>query len=130
MSVEPAYFHFTCRHGHDRIGEAGTLLPACQLTDVIPEAWWPSRFVWLTDLPVPPLAALGFQRQSGGCDHLAHRYRVTDASTVRAWTQVRRGLVRTRSVLEDLPGVKLRHWYVSTLPVPVVLDDVRVYTAG
>lgn len=115
-------YHYTCEHRYAQIGDPGTLLPAYRLADTL-EGWWPSRFVWLTDLSVPDRYALGLDTGRGACDRTGYRYRVTDETGVRAWTDVRRGLIRVRSVLEDVPGVRLRHWFVSTLPVPVALDQ-------
>lgn len=115
-------WHYTCDHRWALIGDVGELLPAYRLTDVLGD-WWPARFVWLTDLSVPDRTALGLDVHKGACDRTTYRYRVTDETGVRPWTDVRRGLVRTRHVLEDVPGVRLRHWYVSPLPVPVVLDQ-------
>lgn len=115
-------WHYTCEHRWADIGTTGELLPAYRLTDRLAESWWPARFVWLTDLTVPDRSALGLRTGKGSCDRTGYRYRVTDETGIRPWTDVRRGFVRTRHHLENAPGVRLRHWFVSPLPVPVEYD--------
>jgi hypothetical protein len=115
-------YHYTCDHGRAAIGEAGELLPAYRLTDAVPEHWWPARFVWLTDLRVPDRYALGLNQVTLKCDRTTHRYRATDERGVVPWIEARKGFRRSRHLLEDAPGVMLRHWYVCPIGVPVVLD--------
>ena len=106
-------YHFTCSHGRALIGSPGVLEPH-----------W--GFVWLTDLARPPREAVGLTSQILDCDRMEFRYRATANGTVVPWTTVRRRYPREWvEGLESAPGALLRHWYVSPVPVPAVLDQGR-----
>lgn len=134
----PDLWHYTCEHSHLLLGRTGVLLPGCMLTgatDVRADRVLPfqTSLVWLTDLALPNRDALGLSMLYLTCDRTAHRYRVEDVTDVVAWVDVRRSMVlrgMTDAVesLEDVPGVQPRHWFVSTQPVPVAYDPVRVTT--
>lgn len=113
-------YHYTCDHGYAALGDAGNLVPAYDLAPDRLEQWWPARLVWLTDLAVPDRDALGLTRRIARCDRTAYRYRVTDEADVSPWIRVRRSFPAEE--LEWQAGVRPRHWYVSGVPVPVVLD--------
>lgn len=128
-------WHYTCAHGREAIGESGVLLPACQLVAddkraELVASWWPSTVVWLTDLRVPLRAALGLTSVALSCDRTAYRYRVLDPAGCVAYTPFyRRSVLRAgHSVvpLENVTGVRPRHWWVSTIPVPVEFDPAPV----
>ena len=121
------YWHYTCDHSREAIGEAGTLVPARLLNPTLPEWLWVGSFVWMTNLPHALAVSLGLTRHLIDCDRTAHRYRVTDDRDVQPWRDVRRQYTgevdaTLRDALESEPGIRLSHWYVSTEPVPVVLD--------
>lgn len=120
MTAPVTLWHYTCEHGYAGIGDRGQLWPAYALTNRIPPEWWPARLVWLTDLAAPDRAGLGLTSAVSACDRTAYRYRVTDDLDVIPWVRVRRQF--PADVLEDLPGTRPRHWYVSSNPVPVILD--------
>jgi hypothetical protein len=118
-------YHYTCQHGRDAIGEAGTLLApeqvqpghAARLPPHMRELSW---FIWLTDLDVPHRDALGLTSHSLACDRTRYRYRVADTSHARRWTQLRSschpGMVEA---LESAPGAMPAHWWIATHPVRV-----------
>jgi hypothetical protein len=118
------YWHYTCDHGHQRIGDAGLLLPLASLTDK--PTPWQGRIIWLTDLAYPYRDALGLTSQILSCDRTAHRYRITDNRQIVPWTLVARDLSREqRDELELARGARPRHWYISMDPVAAVYDPVR-----
>lgn len=114
-------WHYTCTHSRSRIGVVGLLVPARQLVDGTLDDYWPSAFVWLTDLSVPSRDVLGLTSNYQRCDRTAYRYRVTDTQHVHPWVTVRR-TVPDAELLEAITGCRPRHWFVSTEPVPVELD--------
>jgi hypothetical protein len=122
----PVLWHYTCRHSARKIGPAGILYPAGQLLGR--SLHWPGSLVWLTDLPTPNRDALGLTSHALDCDRTEHRYRATDTLSCRPYTDLRRALPDDawRLSLETAPGARLRHWWVSLEPVPVVLDERRV----
>lgn len=122
MSDLPCLYHFTCEHGRSALGDAGALIPACELTG----KWmpWPGRYVWLTDLVVPMRGALGLTQRITLCDRTAHRYRVTDTTGVVPWHVAARGEPR-RWELEDNPDTRPMHWFVSLAHVPVEYDPLQ-----
>lgn len=116
-------YHYTCDHGHQAIGAAGSILPGARLTDR--PTPWPARFVWLTDLERPLRQALGLTSYVLSCDRTRFRYRATDTSMVAPWWAVARHLPReVREELEGAVGARPAHWYVSAEPVPVVFDPL------
>jgi hypothetical protein len=121
-------WHFTCEHAYARIGDTGLLRPAVQLRPTRLGAWWPAWYVWLSDLGYPDRVALGLAAvKAHSCDRTAYRYRVTDETLVKAWVAARKAHpTRLRLALEG-PGSRPAHWFVSTDPVPVVLDQRSRY---
>lgn len=124
----PTLWHYTCAHGYARLGVSGHLHAAY---DLIPEErhgrlMWMASFIWLTDLPTPNSDALGLTRFLIACDRTKYRYRVTDDSDVFPWMEVRRVLPRDwLDDVETLTGVRPRHWWLATKPIPVVYDPAR-----
>lgn len=116
-----ALWHYTCHHGWAALGNVGELVPARNLTDRIPPGWWPGDFVWTTDLAAPIRDALGLTMELAACDRTRHRYRVTDPATCTPWVDVRH-VFPDAHLLENAPGARPRHWWVSPLPVPAVYD--------
>lgn len=120
-------YHFTCDHARRRLGDGGMLLPAWDQVppgarrDALPPS---ASFVWLTDLDVPIPGVLGLTSDLLDCDRTAHRYRVVASSgPVVPWTAARKRLDPVFLDQLEQPPAMLRHWFVSTLPVRVVLDD-------
>ena len=110
-----ALYHYTCDHSHGLILAEGVLRPR--------PGYLPRPLVWLTDLPTPNRDGLGLTSHTITCDRTAYRYRVTDDSRVLPWLEVRRDFPRVLvNDLESVPGVRLRHWFISEDPVPVVFD--------
>jgi len=77
-------------------------------------------------MPTPNRDALGLTMALTHCDRTAYRYRVTDRTHAMRW-MFARSAIRADLVaeLEAAPGVRPRHWYVSTVPVPVEFDPWR-----
>ncbi|MDF9718126.1 hypothetical protein, partial [Nocardioides sp. ChNu-99] len=57
------------------------------------------------------------------CDRTRHRFRVTDPDALTHWIRVRRSHPWALD-LETAPGARLMHWWVATVPVPVIYDPV------
>jgi hypothetical protein len=116
-------WHYTCEHAADKIGERGVLLPGAELNKDLPEWLWWANYVWLTDLPAANRGALGLTSYAIECDRTEYRYRVLDARHVRSWISIRRTLSHPEDVEDATLDGRPAHWYVSTHPVPVVLDQ-------
>ncbi|MFC9432776.1 hypothetical protein [Nocardia sp. NPDC057030] len=118
-------YHYTCQHGHDAIGEAGTLLAPEQVqpghaTRLPPHMRELSWFIWLTDLDVAHPHALGLTRRYLSCDRTRHRYRVADTCDARRWIDLRASChPEMVAELESAPGAMPVHWWAATHPVRV-----------
>ena len=112
-------YHYTCGHAASLIRVAGWVVPHRQIQ--FPDK---PELIWLTDLDVPEREGLGLTSYSLHCDRTEHRVTVSAfAHDVWPWTAYarERGLSRAyRSVVEDCPGVMPMHWWVATVPLPVV----------
>jgi hypothetical protein len=131
-------YHYTCEHGHNEISETGKLLPLADLIDPVMADRLPlSSFIWLTDLSYPLRGALGLGMQLVGCDRTRYRYRVCESGLVALpWAQARRELddesdpqrsalaLAWARMLEESPGARPRHWFVTRQPVHVEFDPV------
>lgn len=106
-------WHFTCRHLGALIGVRGVLTPH-------PHPMLGVAVVWLTDLDVPDVDALGLTSTTLGCDRTAVRYRVTGGETL-SWSEWAESAHVDRRVRSELTfGRRPRHWFVSTAPVSVL----------
>lgn len=120
-----ALWHYTCDHGRRAIGERGSLIPAAARPGVGNLSPWTALLVWMTDLDVPVRDGLGLTSHTLTCDRTVYRYRVTDPADCLPWMVVRHSLSPAyRDGVERAPGALPRHWWVSPLPVPVVLDQL------
>ena len=118
----PTLWHYTCDHGHAVLGAgAVSLVPGHRLSAITPVYWWPSRFVWLTDMAVPAREPLGLTSHALDCDRTAHRYRVTDTADCVKWLIARRPFRHEAHILET-PGTRPAHWWISGVPVPAEYD--------
>lgn len=126
---KPTLWHYTCDHGHHALGyDHATLLPAASLVlahngrHQLAES---AHLIWMTDLDRPITDALGLTSLLLRCDRTQYRYRVTDTTSCEPWWQVARRLpTHVRMALEQSPGARPAHWWVSFLPVPVVFNPV------
>lgn len=110
-------YHYTCGHTRVKLGSrTATLRP-----NTVPGLMSP--LVWLTDLDKPIADALGLTSLLLLCDRTEHRYRVTDNTSAARWISVRRRHP-LRHALESAPGARPMHWWVSSLPVPVIYDPL------
>ena len=124
-------WHFTCAHGRGALGESGVLLPGRVHSPEQPWAElgplsWMADVVWLTDQP-DGIGTMLEVRTMTKCDRLAHRYRVTDETSVQRWVRWAHDVridATTRWGLEhaDLSAIPTS-WWLSQQPVPVVLDE-------
>jgi hypothetical protein len=119
----PAHlFHFTCTHCAPLIARDGVLVPITdQLTRALPPEVLP--LVWLTDLPRPDRDGLGLTSVALHCDRTAARFTVARTADTVPWWEWRRAHPATRAVarvLEETPGARPAHWWVSERPVPIV----------
>jgi hypothetical protein len=109
-------WHYTCDHGATGIRRDGFIRPN-------PNPFLGAALAWFTDLNPPDREALGLTSTMLHCDRLAHSFEV-DSEAVQPWIEARRDLLRTAKkfvlTLESAPGAMPAHWYVSTVPVPVV----------
>jgi len=112
-------YHFTCDHGHRRIGRWNCLL--------IPQGPHPLlnhiRVIWLTTLAEPDQETSGLGRVRTTCDRMAFRYVVTDLSACRPWlASAERAAVAADSieVLESYGDPE--HWWITDSTVPAKWD--------
>jgi hypothetical protein len=121
--VADVLYHYTCAHSLKGIRREGKLTPNPH------PLLGGLELVWLTDLDIPDIGALGLTSHIIKCRRT--EYRIT-AGGVEAlhWPEFARQLRRTTgdrqilagvNALEGAPGVLPMHWWVSTWPVPVVL---------
>jgi hypothetical protein len=113
-------FHYTCHHYIKIIGRHGTLMPRDQ------PVLGGHKLVWMTDLAIPDRNGLGLTSHLLGCDRMAFRYVVTDASCVIPWKEARFSFGPLAMFLEMSDGAMPEHWFVSHTSVPAKLD--RSYT--
>lgn len=123
-------YHFTCDHGRLGLGDGGMLLPPKRLIRQLPvvPSWQRRMFdlIWMTDLERPNRDGLGLTSYSLGCDRTQYRYRVTQTVAVDRWFDVRRDFpAKYRDELEWNTGALPAHWFVASMPVPVVFDPVN-----
>ena len=105
-------YHFTCDHHLAGILNDGQLRPHRH-------PMLGRSLVWLTDMAEPDAWALGLTSRFLSCDRTAHRFRVTDTSTCRRFSTLKR---LPSDVVADLVRFgKPARWWFSTRPVPVVL---------
>ena len=124
-------YHYTCEHGHAALSRAPLLLPSRvhspRAADRIPrDLAWMLDVVWMTDLDEPMPESTGLTSRGIVCDRTAHRWRVVDEQNVELWVRWLRAHRVQPAVVEALhsgPHALPMHWYVSELPVPVVLDE-------
>jgi hypothetical protein len=126
------FYHYTCDHGHEEIGDSGHLKPLSALVGPASYASWSkwqlpmAELIWLTDLNEPIRDGLGLTMKQSTCDRTRHRYRAVGYLPAR-YTAIRRDLPkRLRDDLESVPGVLPAHWWVAWTPVPVVYDPIVV----
>lgn len=126
MTDLPTLWHYTCDHGRQGLGPAGTLLALAQLEPErsLQAPYDLARLVWLTDLDTCWPEALGLTSRSISCDRTLYRYRATDQAGVTWWPRMRRQVdPYVRQALESAPGARPMHWYTALGgTVPVVYD--------
>lgn len=111
-----ALYHYCCSHSRADIGKRGVLRPHYQ-------PYLDRSLIWFTDLAEPDREGLGLTSTIIACDRTEFRYRVTDERTClpfSAWWQAERIDPLVVSEL-TFPPKRPKHWYVSEVPVPVVL---------
>jgi len=124
-------WRYVCECEHQALRREPVVRPAsdridpAQLARLSSELHAQTMFAWFTDLTEPDAAALGLFRHTVGC-RLRFRWLVV-AMVPRPvpYLSVRSGLpLWTRHAIEDEPGVELRHWFVSRVPMPVRYDPI------
>lgn len=107
------FYHYTCDHGRQGLGDIGVAVPAWHLTR---DRWfWTAEFLWLTDLPEPDAEMLGLTQRRLRCDRTAHRYVVARSGAVVPWLDVNHP---NAWELAEAGGDPAR-WFVSTVPLAV-----------
>lgn len=135
-------WHFTCGHSKPGIDQHGEVWPGKVVRErlrhpdqpVLPrnrELPWNCDYAWFTDLPslAGDLAKWAVvmhpdDQTLTACDRTVHRYRVLDPDPCVWWpvgVRLHR-LQLVRHQLELAPRAMPRHWWISTVPVPVVYD--------
>ena len=112
-------YHYTCAHSVNGIRRDGKLRPNRHpLLDM--------ELVWLTDMEVPDLYALGLTSHLIRCRRTEFRAVCGDVGALH-WPVLARELRRLHgdmrsgvAALESAVGVRPMHWWVSTGPVPVL----------
>lgn len=108
------FYHYTCTHGRDDILKTGVLQPG------------PDGLLWVTDLDVPVRDALGLTSKILECDRTEHRFKINDPEGIIPYVEFRKQLPEELIfMLELVPGVMVRHWYISTIPRAADLAPLR-----
>jgi hypothetical protein len=111
-------YHYTCDHGRDALGDEGWLRTGHALNPKTSHLWQ-AGYIWLTDLSVPIKDALGLTSNFIHCDRTEHRYLIDPAfEYVTPYMSIRKHLsFAKRMQLEESPGARPMHWYVTRVPV-------------
>lgn len=108
-------FHYTCRHSLSGLKLDGRLLPHAH--PLMPDT---EPMVHLTDLDYPMRDALGLTSRIIRCDRTEFRVVVETDAAVH-WPVFARTIPRSARVeLESAEGARPIHWYIATVPVPIV----------
>lgn len=114
----PQLFHFTCDHGHRRIGRYNAL--------IIPQVEHPIcgwKICWFTTEAVPDREATGLAAVETTCDRMAHRYLIEAGSLCVPWLGSPWRSQAPKSFLADLEEYgDPEHWYVADVPVKARWD--------
>jgi hypothetical protein len=114
----PLLYHFTCDHAAGSIVACGALVPYPHL--LLPRL---APLVWLTTQSDPDPNDLGFVGIT--CDRMAHRFQVIDTTTCEQWwtlcEQVPQYALPARALWQLENGRRSETWWISRVPVPVVL---------
>jgi hypothetical protein len=121
-------YHYTCQHGRDAIGTAGTVQPlamwAPQAAQRLAEPLrWMTELAWFTDLAQPDREGLGLTMLTSPCDRTAYRYQAVELAGVVRWLDVWRDYRPHAVLLHLADGVRPGAWWVAREPVPVALDQ-------
>lgn len=113
-----SFYHYTCLdHGLPGIRETGQLQPHGIA----------AALVWVTDLEVPVRDALGLTSHVLDCDRTEARVLVPAHPAIEPWWRWRRAHPEHRAwarELEDSPGARPAHWFVSATPLPIDLQEL------
>lgn len=114
-------YHFTCEHMARPIIACGALVPFAH--PLFPHL---APVVWLTTADQPDPQATGFRHAFLACDPMAFRFLVTDRTACVPWPVARDqapfGATDPDAVMMLEHGCRPDTWWVSPIPVPVVLD--------
>lgn len=132
MSERPTFYHYTCDHGRDGIGDYGVIHPIGALFPVMPAAGLTDderlmrALLWATDLPEPDIEGLGLTSEILSCKRWIYRYRITNPMPLMRFSdmQYRFSPEAQKGLLEG--AVKPEHWFVSWRPLPAIYDPVGV----
>ena len=118
-------YHYTCAHALEKIKEMGTLLGS-----VHPILRFHGRIVWLTDLDVPVVRAIGMPKPTRDCDRLQYRISVSGEWDTVAWWPVwsqRNVALPLRQALEvNEQGALFAHWWLAFGDIPITeIHDIR-----
>ena len=109
------FYHYTCRDMAEKIGVTGVLLPN--------SIHGSPPLVWLTDLEVPDIEALGLTSHESDCDRSAVRYRAR-RQEFTPWIGSKLHASMPPSMQAEFHrGRSPENWFVSMVPVAVIRDD-------
>ncbi len=125
------FYHYTCDHGREDIGDQGELLSLALLR---PKALlsagddWVLRrqLIWATDLAEPDIEGLGLTNETLSCERWRHRYRITNERPIQRFSdiQYRFSAYVQASLLAG--NARPEHWFVSWVPLSAVYDPIEV----
>lgn len=114
-------YHFTCAHGHRRIGRYNCLL--------IPQGPHPLlnniRVIWLTTQAEPDRETTGLGHNYTTCDRMAYRYIATDLTPCIPWLvspERRNAPAESIDALESYGDPE--HWWITATPVRAKWDRI------
>jgi len=109
----PQLFHFTCDHGHRRIGRCN-----CLIIPQVPHPVCGWKICWFTTEPVPDKEATGLGAVHTTCDRMAHRYVIGPGSPAVPWLASAWRREAPALFLRDLEEYgDPEHWWVADVPV-------------
>jgi hypothetical protein len=101
-------YHYTCDHGDRDIRKEGALRGNAH--PLMPDA---GPIIWLTDMDVPDMAALGLTKWLIRCDRTRFRFSV-ETDRAEHWPRAARRLCApdARRGLDFAPGARPMHWWI------------------
>ena len=125
------FYHYTCDHGREDIGDQGELLSLALLRPKAllsaGEDWVLRRqLIWVTDLAEPDIEGLGLTSETLTCERWRHRYRITNERPIQRFSDMQHRFSAYVQASLLAGNARPEHWFVSWVPLPVVYEPIEV----